>query len=254
MVTNMMEIQCRLQSAVEALTCPLRKTDLRFLCAWLTQMHFSEDHTPAYTSATSAFETLQYEFVCIHCIAYTYAFSTSLGLSLSLSLFFKHWLAINVTFLDTWCFAYAKQIPHYMIVMINKLISNSVKLNTLFFLGCGCLVNSAKQTNFELRLFSPPPFLGWDWRMKNIKIEGCNMWKANLMQFPSLFQEKLFCDEVSLSLKSPSALQPTGHWMSSSGAEWMHCSVNSVLTYYSSSEGLSQTPNVTLSSMHCTIS
>jgi len=165
---------------------------------------------------------------------------------LSLSLFFKHWLAINVTFLDTWCFAYAKQIPHYMIVMINKLISNSVKLNTLFFLGCGCLVNSAKQTNFELRLFSPPPFLGWDWRMKNIKIEGCNMWKANLMQFPSLFQEKLFCDEVSLSLKSPSALQPIGHWMSSSGAEWMHCSVNSVLTYYSSSEGLSQTPNVTV--------
>lgn len=67
------------------------------------------------------------------------------------------------------------------------------------------------------------------------------------MQFPSLFQEKLFCDEVSLSLKSPSALQPTGHWMSSSGAEWMHCSVNSVLTYYSSSEGLSQTPNVTVS-------
>lgn len=33
---------------VQALTCPLRKTDLRFLCACLIQMHFSEDHTPAY--------------------------------------------------------------------------------------------------------------------------------------------------------------------------------------------------------------
>lgn len=246
MVTNMMEIQCRLQSTVEALTCPLRKTDLRFLCAWLTQMHFSEDHTPAYNLSHLCFwdSPIWVHLYPLYCLHLRFFYQPGF-ISLSL-FFFKHWLAINVTFLDTWCFAYAKQIPHYMIVMINKLISNSVKLNTLFFLGCGCLVNSAKQANFELRLFSPPPFLGWDWRMKNIKIEGCNMWKANLMQFPSLFQEKLFCDEVSLSLKSPSALQPIGHWMSSSGAEWMHCSVNSVLTYYSSSEGLSQTPNVTV--------
>lgn len=177
MVTNMMEIQCRLQSTVEALTCPLRKTNLRFLCAWLTQMHFSEDHTPAYNLSHLCFwdSPIWVHLYPLYCLHLRFFYQPGF-ISLSL-FFFKHWLAINVTFLDTWCFAYAKQIPHYMIVMINKLISNSVKLNTLFFLGCGCLVNSAKQTNFELRLFSPTSF-SWmrlekeeyqDWRMQHMK-------------------------------------------------------------------------------------
>lgn len=53
-----------------------------------------------------------------------------------------------------WCFAYAKQTPHYVIVMINN--KQFSKVEYPFFLGC--LVNSAKQANFELRLFSPASF------------------------------------------------------------------------------------------------
>lgn len=55
--------------------------------------------------------------------------------------------------LHMWCFAYADfsvQIPRDMVLMPQKLISNSVKLN-IFFLGWVHLLSSVKyETNYEL--------------------------------------------------------------------------------------------------------
>jgi len=51
MVTNLLEIHSGQQTAVEAVTCSLRKTYLKFLVyiVALIQTRFSEDQVPAYS-------------------------------------------------------------------------------------------------------------------------------------------------------------------------------------------------------------